>query len=325
MEKKAHRPTLKTIAQQVGITANTVSLALRGSPLVADQTRMRVLEAAKQLGYVQDLQASSLRKGQSKIIALVFGDISNPLYTIKMKKLEDIFRKEGYQILIFNSEEADDPQREYEVMRTAISRKIDGMVCTPSQHGRESLDLLAQYGVPCVLVGRYLEDTREDCVVWDNVNGAEKATQFLLDHGCKCPIYVASTPDHISSERDRLAGFTSQMRLNGYTEQQIQQQCVFLRGESIEHALSQVEVPFDGVFAYRDQQAWEIATIVSPHIKIIGFDNVQSILKLPFSLPSIGADLDLEAQWVAELLLKRIKDPARPTEKRILPTFLVER
>ena len=99
MEKKAHRPTLKTIAQQVGITANTVSLALRGSPLVADQTRMRVLEAAKQLGYVQDLQASSLRKGQSKIIALVFGDISNPLYTIKMKKLEDIFRKEGYQIL----------------------------------------------------------------------------------------------------------------------------------------------------------------------------------------------------------------------------------
>lgn len=132
-------------------------------------------------------------------------------------------------------------------MRTAISRKIDGMVCTPSQHGRESLDLLAQYGVPCVLVGRYLEDTREDCVVWDNVNGAEKATQFLLDHGCKCPIYVASNPDHISSERDRLAGFTSQMRLNGYTEQQIQQQCVFLRGESIEHALSQVEVPFDGV------------------------------------------------------------------------------
>ena len=84
-------------------------------------------------------------------------------------------------------------------------------------------------------------------------------------------------------------------------------------------------MPFDGVFAYRDQQAWEIATIVSPHIKIIGFDNVQSILKLPFSLPSIGADLDLEAQWVAELLLKRIKDPARPTEKRILPTFLVER
>lgn len=325
MEKKAHRPTLKTIAQKVGITANTVSLALRGSPLVADKTRMRVLEVAKELGYVQDMQASSLRRGQSRIIALVFGDIANPLYTIKMKKLEDIFRKAGYQILIFNSEEVGDPNREYEVMRTAISRKIDGMVCTPSQHGRESLDLLAQYGVPCVLVGRYLEDMCEDCVVWDNLNGACKATQFLLDNGCKRPIYVASYPDHISSERDRLAGFTSQMRLHGFSEREIEQQCIFLGGGSMEQALAQVSAPFDGVFAYRDQQAWEIATIVPPHIKIIGFDNVQSILRLPFSLPSIGADLDLEAQWVAELLLERIKDPGRPTEKRILPTFLVER
>ena len=111
------------------------------------------------------------------------------------------------------------------------------------------------------------------------------------------------------------------MRLNGYTEQQIQQQCVFLRGESIEHALSQVEVPFDGVFAYRDQQAWEIATIVSPHIKIIGFDNVQSILKLPFQLAFYWSRPGLEAQWVAEWLLKRIKDPARPTKKESYPPF----
>ena len=174
------------------MTANTVSLALRGSPRITEATRARVLATAKAQGYVQDMQASSLRKGQSKIIALVFSDIANPLYAIKIKKLEEVLRQEGYQILIFNADNKTDPHREYEVMRTAISRKIDGVICTPSQYGREALDLLSQYGVPCVLVGRYLDDEKEDCVVWDNEDGARIATRYLLEKGCKRPLYIAN-------------------------------------------------------------------------------------------------------------------------------------
>ena len=77
MNRKPQRPTIKTIAQEIGMTANTVSLALRGSPRITEATRARVLATAKAQGYVQDMQASSLRKGQSKIIALVFSDYSS--------------------------------------------------------------------------------------------------------------------------------------------------------------------------------------------------------------------------------------------------------
>lgn len=325
MDKKAHRPTLKSIAQEIGMTANTVSLALRGSPRVTEATRARVLEAAKAQGYVQDMQASSLRKGQSRIIALVFGDISNPLYSIKMKKLEEVLRREGYQILIFNADDATDPRREYEVMRTAISRKIDGVVCTPSQHGREALDLLAHYGVPCVVVGRYLDDNKEDCVVWDNEEGARIATRYLLDHGCRQPLYIASYPDGISSERDRLKGFIGQMREYGMADEQIQRQCLFLRGRSMKEVLDESEVTFDSIFAYRDQLAWEAATLVPSDMRIIGYDNVQSNLPLPIRISSIGANMDEEARVVAELLLSRIKNPDRPPVKKILPVHLVER
>lgn len=324
MEKKAQRPTLKSIAQEIGMTANTVSLALRGSPRVTEATRARVLKAAKAQGYVQDMQASSLRKGQSKIIALVFGDIANPLYSIKMKKLEKVLRNEGYQILIFNSDAHDDPHREYEVMRTVISRKIDGVVCTPSSNGREALDLLAQYGVPCVLVGRYLDDNKEDCVVWDNEEGARIATRYLLNHGCKQPLYIAGDPDSISSERDRLKGFICQMREFGMAEEQIRRQCLFLRGHSMNEVLDKSEVTFDSIFAYRDQLAWEAATLVSPNMCIIGYDNVQSNLPLPIHIPSIGADMDEEAHLVVELLLSRIENPDRSPVKKVLPVYLVE-
>lgn len=325
MGMKNQRPTIKTIAQEIGMTANTVSLALRGSPRVTETTRARVLQAAKEQGYLQDMQASSLRRGQSKIIALIFGDIANPLYTIKMKKLENVLRKEGYQILIFNSDETADPQREYEVMRTAISRKIDGVVCTPSPNARKSLDLLARYGVPCVLVGRYLNDNQEDCVVWDNAEGARIATRYLLQNGCRRPLYLANDLDRISSERDRFFGFVSQMREYGMTEAEINRQCVFLHDMPMEKALANPELSFDGVFAYRDQLAWEAATLLPPEIRIIGYDNVQGNLQLPIQLPSIGADMDEEARLVAELLLSRIKQPDRPPVKKVLPVFLVER
>ena len=210
-------------------------------------------------------------------------------------------------------------------MRTAISRKIDGVVCTPSSRSREALDLLAHYGVPCVVVGRYLDDNKEDCVVWDNEAGARIATRYLLEHGCKQPLYIASYPDDISSERDRLKGFIGQMQEYGMDEAKIRRQCLFLRGRSMKEVLEESDVVYDGIFAYRDQLAWEAATLVPSDMLIIGYDNVQSNLPLPIHIPSIGADMDEEARLVAELLLSRIENPDRPPVKKILPVHLVER
>ena len=98
-------PTLKSIAQRVGTTANTVSLALRDSPLVAQATKARIQAAAREMGYVQNAIAGSLRSGRTNTIAVVMGDIANPLFAAKTKALERVLREEGYQIIIFNSDE----------------------------------------------------------------------------------------------------------------------------------------------------------------------------------------------------------------------------
>ena len=98
-------PTLKSIAQRVGMTANTVSLALRDSPLVAENTKARIQKAAEEMGYVQNAIAGSLRSGRTNTVAVVTGDIANPLFAAKIKALEHVLREEGYQIIIFNSDE----------------------------------------------------------------------------------------------------------------------------------------------------------------------------------------------------------------------------
>lgn len=323
MTKEANRPTLKTIAQALGVTANTVSLALKGSPRVKEETRKRVLEVAQEQGYVRDMLASSLREGQSRTIALIFGDIGNPLYAIRIKKLEKIFRLNGYQILILNTN--NDPKQEKEVISVVIGRKVDGVVCTPSPYGRAALDLLRSRNIPCVLVGRYFDDAYEDSVVWDNEGGACLAAHYLWNKGCHQPIYIAQELNTISTERSRLSGFVNGLMECGFSREEALSRCFATDyADPSEYVQQKVKLPYDGVFCFNDQIAWAVASCVKESVTVIGFDNMQSVLRLPFGLPSIGADLDVEAGWVAELLLSRIAWDERPKEKRILPVCLVE-
>ena len=99
------RATIKTIAQEANLTANTVSLALRNSPLVKDETKKRILEIAEKQGYVPNIMAESLRMGCSKMIALIFGDIGNPLFAIKIKKIEAALWTHGYQVMIMDTDD----------------------------------------------------------------------------------------------------------------------------------------------------------------------------------------------------------------------------
>ena len=76
--RKEEKNKKKHIAQKTGLTVNTVSLALRNSPLVAPATRERVRKAARDIGYVHDALAGSLRSGSSHTVAIVLGDVANP-------------------------------------------------------------------------------------------------------------------------------------------------------------------------------------------------------------------------------------------------------
>ena len=199
----AARPTLKTVAQAVGVTANTVSLALRGSPLVAEKTKTAILTEARRQGYQHDAAAQALRCGRSRVIALAFGDIANPLFAIKIKLLAQQFARAGYETLILNTDEAE--ETEVKAIRTALSRKVEGVVLCPCQKGREALELLHGQGVSCVLIGRQFDSPQEDAVVWDDRRGGYLATRRLLELGCRHPLYLTATPS-ISSARLRLEG-----------------------------------------------------------------------------------------------------------------------
>ena len=83
----AQKIKLSTIAETPGISTATVSLALRDSPLVAVNTREKIKDQARTLGYIYNRRAASLRTSRSGIIGVVVHDIMNPFYVHSLQPL----------------------------------------------------------------------------------------------------------------------------------------------------------------------------------------------------------------------------------------------
>ena len=122
--------TLKDIANELGVTVGTVSHVLNGIDDISEETKLRVLDAARRMGYISNGLAASLRSGKTKTVALIIPDISNPHLAYQTKLIEDKMREQGYSVIILNTNE--DERTEEEAIRTACSRQVDGILLCPA-------------------------------------------------------------------------------------------------------------------------------------------------------------------------------------------------
>ena len=329
MRRESQRPTMKHIAQKTGLTINTVSLALRNSPLVTAETRERVRKAAREIGYVHDALAGSLRSGSSHTVAIVLGDVANPLFAERIKHLERELRERNYRALILNTEE--DAQLELEAIRTTISHRVDGVILCPCQKSRESLAVLRQFGVPFVLLGREFADDPMDAVVWDDEKGGLLAASHLLARQCKNIVFLNAALETSSATR-RLNGYARALMAAGQSVRVCEAQPMAGGVQSALCALFSGTVPVDALFAFNDLMAFEAASwlkarglCVPRDVRLVGFDDILSSISLPFGLTSVSADKREEARQTVEMLLRRMENPSHSAEHIVLDVRLIER
>lgn len=80
VDKGSKRVTIKDIAQRCGVTANTVSRALRGDTRISEATLKKVQQMAQEMGYIRNNLAAAMRSGRSNLISIIVDDIENPHY-----------------------------------------------------------------------------------------------------------------------------------------------------------------------------------------------------------------------------------------------------
>jgi DNA-binding LacI/PurR family transcriptional regulator len=174
------------VARRARVSPATVSRVLNGTTTVSTDTRARVLDAVKILGYQPNYLAQSLRRGRGRSVALVTGDIEQGIYAAIAKHVETAFERLGLDLLLFDLGHREDRLRR--LLEKSVSSGLRGiLLAAPHVLSMKKLlprmEAAAQSGVPVVAISQRLDRYGIPSVVHDDAGGAEAAVDYLHGRG----------------------------------------------------------------------------------------------------------------------------------------------
>ncbi|PRD42774.1 transcriptional regulator [Phyllobacterium phragmitis] len=209
----AQKIKLSTIADALGVSTATVSLALRDSPLVADQTRDKIKEHARAIGYIYNRRAASLRTSRSGIVGVVVHDIMNPFFAEILRSIESELDRSRQTFILSNHYDQLEKQRTF--IDTLLQLGADGVIMSPAI-GTPAADiqLAEDNGLPVVLIARTVEEANVPVFRGDDSYGIGLATNHLISLGHTRIAMIGGT-DQTSTGRDRYHGYVVAMEKAG--------------------------------------------------------------------------------------------------------------
>ncbi len=326
------RVTLQDIAHRLDVSTATVSLALRGSPLVADATRLKVQAAARTLGYVYNRSAASLRTARTNMIGVGFHDITNPYFAELLAAIEEKMAAKGHSLLL--GVYGEDVRRQERVLTTFREYRPDGIIACPAGGtDAEAYRSLIEAGIPVVQISREIEGEGLDFVGSDDVRGMEMAVRHLHGLGHR-RIALIGGNDRISTGRARRLGYRTTLAALGLSvEPQLVIEGFGTRDTGFVgiQALLALPEPPTAAVCFNDLAAFG-AMLGLRHggreagrdFALIGCDDVSEAAQWYPGLTTIRNHQDEMGAKAAELLIERITDPMRaPRRILIEPTLVV--
>ncbi len=325
--------TIRDVAKQAGVSTMTVSRVLNNSGYISSEARERVERTIAELGYVRNTLASSLRFKQTKTIALVLTDITNPFFTTIARGVEDTASENNFHVIFCNTDESIEEEAEH--LNTLLQRQVDGVLLVPARNSSEVVRFAQERKTPIVVLDRHLPDIQVDTVRCDSKQGAYDLVKHLLDLGHE-RIAVLSGPEGVSTAMDRVAGYSQALQEAG---RNIDPELVWF-GEFIQtsgyqmtrQALALTPRPtalfaannFIAIGAYRALR--DAGLRIPEDISLVAFDDLPAPLVMePFLTVAAQPAYEMGQQGT-ELLLTRLagEGPAEPQEI-VLPTQLIVR
>jgi LacI family transcriptional regulator len=197
-------PTIREVAKLAGVSPITVSRVINGADYVNNKTKKRVQAAIRQMGYVPNTLARSLRSRRTSTLALVLTDITNPFWTTVARGAEDAASQAGFSMMLGNTDESEEKQGRY--ITALLEKRIDGILFVPVGNTAAVLRMVKRQNVPVVVLDRRISGAKADVVRCDSEGGAYRLTNLLLSLGHR-RIAVLSGPANISTAEDRVRGY----------------------------------------------------------------------------------------------------------------------
>jgi LacI family transcriptional regulator len=328
--------TIKDIARVAGVSVTTVSRALNGYSDVNEDTRRKIAEVAKELNYSPNSIARSLVMKKSKTIGLLVSgftkeSVKDNFIVEVLAGINEFVSGADYDLVLFNTNSS--KQREKTYTQLCRERRVDGVIIQGIRTDDPYLHEVVESDIPCVLIDIPLESGNVSHVTTDNVLGAEKAVQHLLDNGHK----------NIGMINGHEFAFVSQQRLEGYKNAlqgaQVELNTKYVvNGEFTEesgmraaNALLTSHPEITALFCASDlmaigamSAAKELKLQVPEKLSIVGYDDILLASYVSPKLTTIQQNKFQLGYEGARLLLDLLSNQSK-THRMVLETKLIKR
>jgi LacI family transcriptional regulator, repressor for deo operon, udp, cdd, tsx, nupC, and nupG len=324
--------SLEDVARLAGVSAATVSRALRGLPRVSAVTRARVLAAAAELGYVVSPSASRLASGRTGTVGVVVPYVDRWFFGKVIAGVEQVLREAGFDLLLYNLGNDEGHDRFFAEM--PLRKRVDAAIVLSLPMGDGETDALRSLDVPLGVVGAHAAGFAE--VRIDDVAAASLAMRHLVNLGHRDIALISGgsrVPMRFTAPIDRRAAY-----LNVFTEAgtgpdpdlEAAGDFTMAGGErAMTELLSRSRLP-TAVFAESDEMAFGALRVlrrsglrVPQDVSLVGFDDHDMADLL--DLTTVRQPVIEQGRVVARLLVDWLDSGRQPGTTVVLPTELVVR
>lgn len=304
----APKVTLHDVARVAGVSKSTVSRMLdERLPRSGSEKARHVRKVAEELGYVRDISAASLRRGETGMIGVIVPRLTDTVMAMLYESLARAATRLGKFTIVASTE--DEPGAVRMAAEALLRRGVDGLILATARNGDGYTRELRQRGVPYVLALR--TDGASPSAVGDDLLGGYLATRHLLDLGHR-RIGLIAGPPYASSAMGRREGYLRAMREAG---QEPDPALIVESSFSIEAGVDATRQLLDlpdrpsAIFAVNDNTAIGALSFIAASgltvpgdISLVGYNDVPIVRHLPTPLTSVRVPFDQIAQEALSLL-----------------------
>lgn len=323
MKKKI---TIYDIATKLNITAATVSRALNNNPNISNATRELVTQTAEKMGYEQNRLALALKSGKSNNVGVIVPRIDSNFFGSVIRGIEEELTPFGYHVIICQTN--GDEAKEISNIDTLLNSQVDAIFISTSSKNVAPFERILRKDIPLIFFDRKKTMDNVSSVTINDFEGGYKATQHLIDNGCKKIVHFAGDLN-IEIFNERFEGYKQALIDNDidYTEEYVLRTRSSIEdGRKAVKKLLKMKNPPDSIFSASDfaalgaiQELKAKNLKVPEDVSVIGFSNEPFTKFMELSISTID-QFPLEmGKMTAKVFLEQVNNSEKiKIEKKVV-------
>ncbi|SHO54962.1 LacI family DNA-binding transcriptional regulator [Vibrio quintilis] len=323
--------SLHDVARLAGVSKSTVSRVINDEYGVKESTKIKVLEAVKECGYVLNQVAKDLKSQKTNLIGVVVPRVSSHATAQGVDGLTAVFEEAGKQVLLANSHQ--DHDKELEFIRIFNQKRVEGIIFYATHLDSSLVQIIQTSSVPVVLVGQDGSMFDIPSIVHDDLRVGYEAGKRLVEKGCQHVGFIGVQSDDLAVDELRSRGLKQALAAHELTPLFHAHGSFSIdSGYQLARTWLQNYPETDGIFCATDRIAVgaikamrEMGIQVGEDVKVLGVGNDELALISHPSLSTFNYAFDKAGENAARMLLDRISGLGQEMCKVVLTFQHVDR